>query len=68
MPTLTNKLRSTKNFVIRHRTPLLCVATAVATATVMGNAQGNAAKSLAEFIEDKGLMDEYVALHPIIVK
>lgn len=68
MPKFTQKLKSTKNFVIRHRTSLTFVATAVATATVMAHTQGNAAKELAEFVQDKGLMDEYLVLHPVITK
>lgn len=51
---------STRNFVAAHKTPIVIVATAATTVAAMRVLTQGALKEAYEFIEDKGLMDDFV--------
>lgn len=53
-------LFNTRNFVARHKTAIACTATAVATTVVVSKVIGGAVNSHDEFLEMKGLSDEYI--------
>jgi hypothetical protein len=56
------------SFVRRHRVGLTAITSSTVTAIVLTKMRGAALEEMAEFIYDKGLMDEYLETHPIITK
>lgn len=51
---------ATKNFVVKHRTAIAVTVTAATTAVVMDKLRGAALHDHVEFLEEKGLKDEYL--------
>jgi hypothetical protein len=52
-------ISSTKNFVNRHKTPIVIVATAVTTVVVMTRLHKGALDSVQTFLDENDLMDKY---------
>lgn len=50
---------STKNFVTRHKTPIVIVTTAVTTAVVVTRLHKGAIDSVQTFLTENDLMDKY---------
>lgn len=57
-------LTATKNFVADHKTPITIVVTAATTATLSKKVFGQAYKVAEQFIESKGLSEEFLEFLP----
>lgn len=55
MDNVKNALSKTKNFVVQHKTAIAVAATATAAVVIIRRNQ----KLFNEFLDEKGLMDEY---------
>lgn len=60
-------LAAAKNFVVDHKIPIVIVVTAVATAAVARKVQYYGLKEAYEFIENKGLTDDFINRADIFV-
>jgi hypothetical protein len=59
-----NALTATTNFVADHKTPIIIIATAATTAVLAKKMYGKAFDAANEFIEVKGLADEFLNYIP----
>lgn len=57
---MKNTLATAKKFVKKHKTTILVTSAVVATAIVVRKLDNGVIDSLTDFIDDKGLTDEYI--------